>query len=81
MTLKDQIEYQKSNFVHFVVFMIKGEDIAGVSRHLDHVFVPTSMDDSQIVTLQGDWQGAEELEGSLPDRFVGKYLRNDLTIF
>jgi len=39
------------------------------------------MNDSQIVTLQGDWQRAEEIENLLSNRFVGKHLRNDDTIF
>lgn len=39
------------------------------------------MNDSQVVTLQSDWQCAEEAEHSLSDRFVGKNLRNDDTIF
>jgi hypothetical protein len=39
------------------------------------------MDDSQVVTLQGEWQCAKEGEDLLPDCFVGKNLRNDDTTF
>jgi hypothetical protein len=39
------------------------------------------VNDSQVVTIQGDWQCAEESANSLPDRFIGKELRNDGAIF
>jgi hypothetical protein len=64
-----------------VVLIVKGDYIGGISRNVDHGIVPARMDDSKIITLQGNWKRAEEFENLLSDWFVSQHLWNDDAVF
>src|SRR5262249_29256690 len=57
-----------------------GNCIDGSPRYSHHFVIPASMDDAQVVSLQGDWQRCAEIKDSLLYRAVGQALRNNATL-
>lgn len=62
------------------MFVVEADGIVGFSGDVDHVVVPGCVNNSEVVTFQGNWQRAEKGEDLLPHRFVGKHLRDDLAV-